>query len=172
MLAFAVGLLAEPHGGASDIDVAHAQAEGAFAAGAGLEVETDQQQVEVGVVGRGADGVDEFGELTVVEGAAAARARTGFGQRGGRVGGDRPAAAWARWNSARRAATQVSVEARPVPLGRLRVGPLGCRLDHGDQVDEGDLGEAPVPEVSRGEPPVGAVGGGRRRGEREATSSR
>jgi hypothetical protein len=88
LLAFGVALLPQPHRRRPGIKVAPSQPERALATGAGFEVEADQEQVEVGIVAGGADGVDQLRELVLVQGAAAAAGSTGLGDRGGRVGRD------------------------------------------------------------------------------------
>jgi len=90
LFAFAVALLAQPDGRSCRVEVAAAQVQGAFAAGAGLQVEPHDEQVEVGVAAGGADGVDQLGQLVVVEGPASAAGPSRLGQRGGGVDADEP----------------------------------------------------------------------------------
>ena len=88
LFALGVVLFPKPDGGPGGVDVAASEVEGALASGAGLEVEPDEQQVEARVGPCAPDGVDEVGELPVVEGPSSTCRAERLAERGSGVGGD------------------------------------------------------------------------------------
>jgi hypothetical protein len=148
LFAFAIALLAQPHGASLGVEVATTQVQRAFAAGARLEVEPENQQVQVGVTAGGAHGVDQLGQLVVIQRSTPAADPPGLCQCRGRVHRDQP-----RVRGAAKQRPHGGHAAFPRrPSGAAGTTPLGAGdgiVDDRGQVPHGDFHEPGDPVAAR-----------------------